>query len=374
MLFKDVTGQDKIKKKLIRFVTEQRISHALMFTGPEGSGKLALALAYAQFVSCLDRKKSDSCGVCSSCRKYQKLVHPDLHFVFPVFKLKDIKNPVSDDFLPLWREMVLKTPYFTFSQWLSFIKSENAQGMIYEAESESIIKKLSLKSFESEYKIMIIWMPEKMHNSCSNKLLKLIEEPPVKTLFLLITGDEESVITTIRSRAQLIQVPPVDNEAMHRALISEYNYPEEEAADAVRLANGNIITALEYLEPGEESFRPFNSFQELMRFAYSNNIPELLKWTDKMSSLGRDRQKAFFNASLRFVREYFIMNLKNFDLNYLSREEKEWGERFAPYINERNVIPLSKEFEKGVFDITKNGNARIVFFDTAIKVARLIKA
>jgi DNA polymerase III subunit delta' len=218
MFFKDVIGQEKIKQRLIRSVQEERVSHALMFSGPEGTGKLALALAFAQYVACRNRKEHDSCGECPSCRKYQKLAHPDLHFAFPVFTTKNIKNPASDDFLPKWREMVLESPYFTLSQWLGFVENENAQGLIYERESDAITKKLNLKAFESEYKVMLIWLPEKMHAACSNKLLKLIEEPPNKTLFLLVTENEEGVITTIRSRAQLITLPFIDNASMQSAL------------------------------------------------------------------------------------------------------------------------------------------------------------
>jgi DNA polymerase-3 subunit delta' len=373
MFFKDVIGQEKVKEKLISFVRTQRISHALMFTGPEGTGKLALALAFAQYVSCRDRKETDSCGVCPSCRKYQKLVHPDLHFVFPVYKTKDIKKPVSDDYLSSWREMVMKTPYFNLSQWLAFIKSENAQGLIYESESESIIKKLSLKSFESEYKVMIIWLPEKMHPSCSNKLLKLIEEPPNKTLFILVTEDEESVIPTIRSRTQRMFVPFIDNESMSDALTKLHGYSPEEAKDAVRLANGSFINAREYLNPDENNSWFFNQFQEMMRFAYKRDISGFLSWSEEMSNLGRDRQKSFFSLGLRLLREYFVMNLNRPDLTYLSTEEIEWGEKFAPFINERNIIPLSKEFEKGITHISMNGNARIIFFDTALNVTRLIK-
>lgn len=374
MFFKDVIGQEKIKARLIRFVSQQRVSHALMFTGPEGTGKLALALAFAQYVSCRNRNETDSCGVCPSCHKYQKLVHPDLHFVFPVYSTKDLKKPVSDDYLPSWREMVNKSPYFNLSQWLAFIKSENKQGLIYESESGSIIKKLSLKSFESEYKVMIIWLPEKMHNSCSNKLLKLIEEPPVKTLFLFITEDEESVIPTIKSRTQLIPVPPVDSNAMRQALISGYGYPEEKVNDAVRLSNGNIITASDYLDPGEDNIWYFNKFQELMRFAFKSNMSELLTWTDEMSNLGRDRQKAFFNLALRLIREYFVMNLKKPGLNFLSEEEKGWGVKFSPFINERNILVLTKEFEKCINHISMNGNPKMIFFDTALTIVKLIKA
>jgi len=373
MFFKDVVGQGKIKKRLIRSVTEQRISHALMFTGPEGTGKLALALAFAQYVSCRNRGETDSCGECPSCRKYQKLAHPDLHFVFPVFSTKEFKNPVSDDFLPRWREMIHKTPYFTLSQWLGFVENENAQGLIYERESDSIMRKLNLKSFESEYKVMIIWLPEKMHQACSNKLLKLIEEPPSKTLFLLITEDEESVITTIRSRTQLIKVPFIDKDSLHKALEAGSTLPAEQIADVVKLSNGNYITAMEYLNPDESTAYFFSKFQEMMRFAYLRQVFELTRWAEEMATLGRDRQKAFFAFALRLIREYFMMNMNRSSLIYMKQEEKEWGNKFAPFINERNIIPFAKEFELGIKHISMNGNPKIIFLDTALRMVRLIK-
>jgi DNA polymerase-3 subunit delta' len=373
MFFKDVVGQEKIKDRLVRSVKEQRISHALMLAGPEGTGKLALALAFAQYVSCRNRGETDSCGECPSCRKYQKLAHPDLHFVFPVFPTKEFKKPVSDDFLPKWREMVKKTPYFTLSQWLGFVENENAQGLIYERESDSIMRKLNLKSFESDYKVMIIWLPEKMHQACSNKLLKLIEEPPSKTLFLLITEDEEAVISTIRSRAQRIKVPFVDNDSLRLALKAKGELSPEQVADAVRLANGNFIRAVEYLNPDENTGYFFVKFQEMMRFAYKREVYELTQWAEEMARLGRDRQKAFFNLALRLVREYFIMNMRRPELVYLNEDEKMWGKNFAPYINERNIIPFAKEFERGIKHISMNGNPRIIFLDTALRMVRLIK-
>lgn len=373
MFFKDVIGQDKIKERLIRSVNEQRISHALMFAGPGGTGKLALALAFAQYVSCRNRGETDSCGECPSCRKYRKLAHPDLHFVFPVFPTKVFKKPVSDDFLPRWREMVQKSAYFTLSQWLGFIDNENAQGLIYEKESDSIMRKLNLKSFESEYKVMIVWLPEKMHRACSNKLLKLIEEPPDKTLFLLVSEDEEAVISTIRSRAQLIKVPFIDPHSMEKALAAMEGVSPEKVSDVVRLANGNFIKAREYLHPGEDSRYFFIKFQEMMRLAFKREVYELTQWADEMAGLGRDRQKAFFDFALRLVREYFVMNLKKPNLVYMNEEEKSWGERFAPYINERNIIPFAKEFELGIKHISMNGNPRIIFMDTALRMVRLIK-
>jgi DNA polymerase-3 subunit delta' len=373
MFFKDVIGQEKIKERLIRSVKEQRISHALMFTGPEGTGKLSLALAFAQYVSCRNRSDNDSCGECPSCRKYQKLAHPDLHFVFPVFPTREIKKPVSDDFLPKWREMIHKTPYFTLSQWLGFIENENAQGLIYERESDSIMRKLNLKSFEAEYKVMIIWLPEKMHPACANKLLKLIEEPPSKTLFLLITEDEEAVITTIRSRTQLIKVPFIDKNSMKKALEEKGTIPAEQIDDVVRLSNGNYIIAAEYLNPDGSTAYFFTKFQEMMRFAYMRQVFELTQWAEEMAALGRDRQKAFFAFALRLIREYFVMNMNHSNMVYMNQEEKEWGTKFAPYINERNIVPFAKEFELGIKHISMNGNPRIIFLDTALRMVRLIK-
>jgi len=373
MFFKDVVGQDETKKRLIRSVNEERISHAQLFSGPEGTGKLAMAIAYAQYISCHNRTETDSCGVCPSCHKYQKLAHPDLHFVFPVFNTPKIKNPISDDFLPEWREIIADGPYFTLSQWLNHIDAGNAQGLIYERESDSILRKLNLKSFESEFKVMIIWLPEKMHLACSNKLLKMIEEPPSKTLFILITENEESVIGTIRSRAQLVKFPFVDKESIRNALskIKEVNH--EIIPDAVHLANGNYIKALEYLNPGEDEQFYFQKFQEMMRQAYKREVLKQIEWAEEMAKIGRDKQKAFFNFALRLIREYFVMNMKQASMVYLNKEEKDWGIRFAPFINERNIVPFFNEFELAIKHISANGNPRIIFLDTALRMIRLIK-
>lgn len=373
MFFKDVIGQEEIKQRLIRSVKEERVSHAQLFTGPEGTGKLALAIAFAQFISCRNKQENDSCGECSSCKKYKKLAHPDLHFSFPVFTTKDLKKPTSDDFIKSWREMVLKSSYFTLSQWLGFVNNENAQGLIYERESDVITKKLNLKPFESEFKVMIIWLPEKMHKNCSNKLLKLIEEPPNKTFFLMVSEDEESVIGTIRSRAQLLKVPFIDNNSMRLALSGMDDVSPEIIPDVVHLAGGNFIKALEYLQPGEDSQFFFTRFQELMRFAFKREVVELIHWAEDMATIGRDKQKMFFSFALRLVREYFVMNMKREKLVYLSSEEKDWGKKFSPYINERNVIPFSREFELGIQHIGMNGNPRIIFLDTALRAVRLIK-
>ena len=373
MFFKEVIGQKDIKERLIRSVREQRLSHAILFTGPAGTGKLALAIAFAQYISCRNRGDEDSCGECTSCRKFKILAHPDLHFVFPVFRKKDVKYPKSDDFINQWREFVIKSPYFTLSQWLGFLNNENAQGLIYERESDSIIKKISLKSFESEYKVMIIWLPEKMHDACANKLLKIIEEPPAKTLFLLVAEDEEGIISTIRSRAQLIKVPYIDKESMSEAIASVDEISGDRIQNIVRVANGNFLKAKEYLNPDEDSEFFLSKFQEMMRFAFQVNIPALMTWSDEMAVIGRDRQKAFFSFALRLVREFFMMNLKRPGLVYLNDKESDWGIKFSPFINERNIIPFAGEFEKGIKDIAMNGNPRIIFLDTALRTVKLIK-
>lgn len=372
MFFNDIIGQFEIKHRLVRSVKEERVSHAQMFTGPEGTGKLALALAYAQYISCRNRGENDSCGTCPSCHKYQKLAHPDLHFVFPIFNPPK-KKPVCDDYLKQWREKVLANPYFDLSDWLKFINAGNAQGEIYERESEIILRKLSLKSFESEFKVMVVWLPEKMHPACANKLLKIIEEPPSKTLFLLISEDEEAVLSTIRSRTQLNYVPFIDPDSLRGALQQNEVISAEKIDEAVKLSGGSYIKALSYLEPGEDELYFFTKFQEMMRYAFKREVMQLIYWAEEMAAIGRDRQKAFFSHALHLIREYFVMNLKNRDLNYLRADEREWGSKFAPYINERNILQFTEEFELGIKHISANGNPRIIFLDTALKMVLLIK-
>jgi DNA polymerase-3 subunit delta' len=373
MFFKDVVGQDELKKRLIRSVTKERISHAQLFSGAEGTGKLAMAIAYAQYISCHNRTETDSCGNCPSCHKYKNLAHPDLHFVFPIFNSPKFSKPVSDDFLPEWRKIIQKNPYFNLGQWLKHIDAKNAQGLIYERESDSIVKKLSLKSFESEFKVMIIWLPEKMHLACSNKLLKLIEEPPNKTLFILITEDEESVIGTIRSRAQLIKFPFIDKKSIQNTLLNIPGIDNEIIPDAVHLSNGNYIKALEYLTPEDDKQFYFLKFQEMMRFAYKREVIEQIAWAEEMAGIGRDKQKAFFNFALRLIREYFVSNMKQSSMVYMNRDEKAWGAKFAPFINERNIMQFATEFELGIKHISMNGNPKIIFLDTALRMVRLIK-
>lgn len=373
MFFRQVIGQEGIKKKLIQSVNEGRVSHAQLFAGPDGSGNLPMALAYAQYISCQNKQPDDSCGECPSCRKYQKLIHPDLHFVFPVVKTPKFKDPVSDHFLAEWRTTVAAGAYFDLDQWFSFIGAENAQGLIYSNESEEIIRKLNLKSFEAEFKVMIIWMPEKMHLSCANKLLKMIEEPPNKTLFLLVPENEENLIVTIRSRCQLVKFPPVDDASMKKVLLNE---PEAEGTNIdniVHLARGNYRKALELLQPDEVSNFNLELFKGLMRSSYGRKFLDLFSWSEQMSGLGREKQKSFLLYAMKFLRENFISNLKNNRLVFMDDSESDFAKRFAPFINERNIVELSNLFEEAFGHIAMNGNPRIIFTDVAFKTTKLIR-
>ncbi len=374
MFFSEIIGQEKVKQRLISSVREERISHAQLFSGPEGTGKLGLAIAFAQYISCQERRETDSCGNCPSCRKYARLVHPDLHFVFPIFKPKNsTKNAFSDDYLPAWRETILKSHYFSLNQWSGIINAENAQLMIYAHESESILRKLSMKSSEAEFKAMIIWLPEKMNPSCANKLLKIIEEPPSKTVFILVTEDESGIIPTIRSRTQIIQIPRIRDLDLQHELEKPGEFDPETIAEMVHRADGNYLKAVEYAHPGEDKEFFFDKFMKIMRDAFQNNLPALLTDAEELSYIGRERQKEFFLYALRLTRDFFMMNLGKPALVFLSLREKEFGLKFSPYINERNVASFNRIFEEGFRHIAMNGNGKIIFTDVLLKIHALIK-
>lgn len=375
MNFSQIPGQKEIINRLIRSVQEERVSHAQIFTGPEGCGSLAVALAYAKYISCENRNDTDSCGTCRSCVKYEKMIHPDLHFVFPVVrKEKKDTEPVSDSFLEAWREFVGKSPYFTINGWLNSIEVGNAQGLIFSSEAAEIIKKLNLKTFESDFKIMIIWLPEKMHTSAANKLLKLIEEPPERTIFLLVSDEPDKVIPTILSRCQTIRLPGFSNKEITDYLVKTYSADKQKATETARVANGNIIKAIELLENEDSSSQNLDRFRNLMRYAWKRDIISIINWSEDISVTGREAQKNFLNYSLRLLRENLMLTLgqgKN-NLVFLAGEEASFSGNFHPYINQANIYNLNDEFNQAIYHIESNGNPRIIFLDLALKVTRLI--
>lgn len=377
MLFSDIAGQEEVKQKLINTIKTKRVSHALLFAGPEGCGKLALAISYAQYLSCAAPGKNDSCGECPSCKKYNKLIHPDLHFVYPVVKTKSVAKPVSDDFIKNWREFVLKKNYHGYNEWLESLSVENQQAGIFAQESQEIIKKLNFKTYEAEYKVMIIWFPEKMNISASNKLLKMIEEPPEKTLFILVSEKPDYIIKTILSRTQLLKIPKINDKSMFEKIKEKHNFADEKVMEIVRLANGNLLAAdREALADRETAGQNFELFSKMMRLCFTDKYGELVNWTDDMSKLGREMQKDFLEYSLRMLRENFILNISNIHkekIVYLANYEKDFAEKFNTFIHENNIYKLSNEFNNASKYIERNGYDKLVFLDLAIKTAQLLK-
>ncbi|MEI6753838.1 MAG: DNA polymerase III subunit [Paludibacter sp.] len=384
MLFSQIIGQQDIKQRFINSVNEQRIPHAQLLRGAEGIGKLPLAIAYAQYICCEKRTISDSCGVCPSCMKFAKLAHPDLHFVFPIIKPTGKQSVVCDDFISEFRSMVINNSYFGINEWYAKISDDAKQGLIYSSESEEILRKLSLKTYESEYKIMIIWLPEKMHETCANKLLKILEEPPEKTVFLLVSNEPDQIIGTILSRTQHVHIPRLDETDIVQALLSnnEYEIEQDDAVYAAHIANGSYLNALSVLSETDENKQNFDRFVMIMRLAWQvgnkkdhASLKTLRKWSEDMASsaIGRERQKNFLSYAQRMTRENFIRNVQQQELNYMTTPEAEFSTRFSPFINERNVEDLMSEFALAERQIEQNVNAKMIFFDLVLKVIMLLK-
>ena len=374
MRFSEVAGHADLKQQLVRSIAEQRVPHAQLFHGPQGSGALALALAYATFLSCQDTQAEDSCGRCPSCLKYDRLIHPDLHFVFPVSTTKSVKkDPVSDDFVAEWRRALLGNPYITPNQWYSYIGMENKQGSIIKRESEEIQKKLQLKSYESDFKVMIIWMPEKMNQTASNKLLKLIEEPPPMTIFLLVPEDTGPMLPTILSRTQLIRVPRIREEDLLEALKKKHAVSDETLRSAVKIAGGDYVKAEESLLTSEDSAYQLELFIRIMRLTYAREFQEIFEWVEELAGLGRERQKAFLAYAIRMIRENYLLNKEQGELVRLTAAESDFSRKFFPFINDGNVPLMVQELNEASIHIEANAYARIIFLDFALKLAKLIR-
>lgn len=374
MQFAQVIGQEKVKEQLRSSVNSGRIPHAQLFQGPEGCGSLPMAIAYAQYIACKNRTPEDSCGNCPSCKKFEHFAHPDLHFAYPVNTSKAVsKNPISDDYLNKWRELLKENPYFRSSQWYNHMGIENKQGLISKLEGEAIIRKLSLKSFESEYKFLVLWLPEKMHAATANMLLKLVEEPPEKTLFLMVAEVPNEVLVTISSRTQPVKLSRIDDRSLKLSLTQTFQVGEEEINGAIRLANGNYIAAREIMETSEENLFNLGKFTSIFRLCWQRDFGGINAWVDEMAGVGRERLKSFFTYSMRIVRENFIMNLQEEQLNYLTPPEEAFSKKFYPYVNGRNIMEIAGFLNQASSDIERNANGKIVLFDMALKITKVIK-
>ena len=373
MHWDEVIGQEEVKTRLKQMVGEGRLPHALLFCGPAGSGKMALALAFASYL--LTETTSNEMARHNAEAMLAKWQHPDLHFTFPVIRPTGTSSDhkmVSDDFSKEWHEMLAQGPYFSMDQWLDQMHAANQQAIIYASESDDIIRKLSLKSSQGGYKVCIIWLPERMNGECANKLLKIIEEPPLQTVFLLVCEEPEKLLETILSRTQRLDIKKIETEAVERALVERRALDDAVAHRIARVANGNWLKAMEELDAGNENRLFLDMFIMLMRLAYQRNVKELKRWSETMAGYGREKQKRMMVYFLRLVRENFMYNFQNPELVYMTQEEENFAKNFARFINEANVMEISELFTRIIRDIGQNANPKIVFFDMALKVIVLL--
>lgn len=376
MLFSQIIGHEDIKAKLIQSVKENRVAHAQLFLGQKGTGKLALAVAYAQYINCANKGENDSCGECPSCKKYNALAHPDLHFIFPNTTNKNVKkDPESDLFIADWREYLEKCEcYADLSSWYNALDVENKQGSINVRDAATIMRKLNLKAYEAEYKVAIIWMAEKLNIQAANKLLKLLEEPSDKTLFILISENQDEILTTIRSRTVLMKIPKLTSEEVQNALVEKFSCDINVARNAAVLANGNWILAQRFVDDYEDEKLYFQCFQKWMRYCFKFSASELIDFiANDIKSLGREKQKEFLAYGLNFFHNAMMMNNGLRDNVMLPDDEKAFLNNFAPFISNNNIDMISELFEESINQIERNGNASIIFMDNSFKIFNYFK-
>ena len=374
-MFDNIIGQKEYIASLRTAIDNNRLPHALLISGNEGSGSLALAYAAAQYLICPHRHDGDACGQCPQCLQLGKLQHPDVHFVFPVVRKKNQKEaPISLDYMSEWRNAFLNNHYLTLNEWTATSGEENKQAGIFVAEANNIIKTLSVKPFESDYRVMIIWLPEKMNEETANKLLKIIEEPNDMTHFFLVSQEPERIIGTIQSRVQRINLPPIADVDIQQALVSRFNCPQDKAIDYARMSHGSYVEALKLLNDDEERSFYFTKFCEMMRLSYAKKLFDMKEWSEELSGIGRERQKAYLQYAQQMIRENFIMNFNTPSLNYLNESERTFSSRFHAFVNHNNVAGIMDELTLAEKDIMQNVNAKMVFFDLSLKLIMLLKS
>tara|TARA_B110000261_G_scaffold25889_1_gene28333 strand:- start:9263 stop:10417 length:1155 start_codon:yes stop_codon:yes gene_type:complete len=378
MDFSEVIGQQHIKSHLIKTVKNGRIPHTQLFVGKSGSGILPLVLSYAKEILCHSfTKGSDEFIACKN--KIEKLAHPDLHFVYPVNTNENIKkNPISDNFSSEWRKFVLKNPYASLYNWYQFIGIEKKQGNISKLEAVSISKKLSLKAYEGGYKLMVIWMADKMNNECSNQLLKLVEEPPDKTVLLLLTENVEHVLATIQSRCQILHIPVLSEKNIYTQLTANHQVNSNEARKISHQSNGDFNKALHIIKnDGDEVFFE-NLFVFWVRTAFKakgnkSAINDLFDWSEELAKEGRETQKKFLSFCLEIFRQAMLKNYKTDSLIYFESHDGKFSfDKFSAYIHQNNIFEIKDALENAEYHIERNGNAKIIFTDLSIKLTRLI--
>ena len=377
MLFNDILGQDYIKNHLTQSADNGRIPHAQLFVGPEGCGTLPMAIAYAQYILCKNTNGENANDACNL--KFNNFSHPDLHFAFPVTTNDKVKSkPVSSFFLEEWRQLLNQQPYCNLFDWYKCLGVDNKQGQIGVDEAHEIVKSLALKSYEGGYKVMLIWMAEKMNIACANKLLKLIEEPPNKTVFILIAEEEEQIISTIRSRCQVLHFSPLAEENIKNALIKKYGLEASIATKIAHQANGNYNKAcdLVYQDSEDLQFEEWFIFWIRSAFKAKGNksaIHDLISWSEEIAKTGRETQKQFLHFCVDFFRQALLLNYGVDELVYMEIKSNNFDlGNFAPFVNNANILEINEELQEAIYHIERNGNSKIILTDLSIKLTRLL--
>ena len=377
MFFKDVIGQDELKGQLTETVRKGFVPHARLFCGEEGTGAFQLALAYARYLNCTDRSEIDSCGKCPSCIKYNEYAHPDLHFVFPMVSNKSAKKEVCDDYLPEWRDFIRgqaeAKSYFNIDTWLEQMGGDSKQAIIYAAESDKIIHKMNLRIYEAAYRILFVWAPDRMNIACANKLLKIIEEPPANTAIIMVTDRPDKVLGTIVSRSQPVYVRPISQDIIAGTLTEVWGVQEDDARHIAHLSGGNYFKATGFLTVDNDDTFFLGQFKTIMRNGWTKDVAAMKAFAEEMASLGREKQKNFLEFCQHQIRENFMNCLCEPSLNYMSKDEADFAEKFSPYVNERNVIDMMDELSLAARHISQNVNSKMVFFDLSMRIIVLIK-
>ena len=370
MRFQDINGHKEIIDSLRALADSGKIPHALLFSGVPGIGKMQTARAFAQYLHCKNHINGDSCGVCPSCLQHQNHNSPDLHFSYPVVK-KD-KTVISKDFIDAWREMLDQNPFMAPEKWNEILKAGNSQPAIYVFESEDIISRASLSAFQEDFKIFIIWLPEKMRIEAANKLLKIIEEPFEDTIFILVSNNDSKLLPTILSRTRRFNFKPLRENEVKQMLIKS-GVDENIADEAARISGGRMQKAHEIALHPEEILEFSNFFKEIMRAAYVLNAKKLKELSEKIAAFGREKILRFLDYCARMIRENYIYNYNIPSLVMMTADEAAFSSRFAPFIHDGNVEKLLDEFSRAERDIERNGNSKIVMFDLMLILSRLVR-
>lgn len=373
MQFSEVIGQQEVKQRLIKSVKENRVSHALLFLGSEGSGNLAMAIAFAQYLVCEKPGDDDACGKCAGCVKMKKLVHPDVTFSYPVATKEKIKEPRSVDFINEWRKAVLHNPYLNYNEWISELDFENKQGIIAVHESADILHRLNLKSVEAPYKIVIMWLPEKMNAEAANKLLKIIEEPTGQTFFFLVSENDEQIISTILSRTQLIKLKKIGDEEMAEALVKIHSLTTAAAHKIAHRAGGNYLEAINLIHHHDVEQNENKKFLDWMRACLKMNLKAISELTQELSDTSREQQKLFLQNGLHILRECLMINYADRTMIRFEGEDLEAFRKFSPFVNQHNSEQFVEEFNKAHFHLERNANFKILFADLSLKVNHLLQ-